>query len=115
MEQIKISGRLRTKVYENGVLIQDDTSDNMVVTRGLTALSKLMGGDDPAMGKPVDQGQVGTSAAVPAAGERSSLFIFIDSITSNTWPLSTTSPEVQRTSTMEPVMGAVRRETPAGP
>ena len=54
-----------------------------------------------------------SSVIVPAAGERISLFIFIATITSSGSPSCTSSPTRTSSSEIWPVIGAVRRTTPA--
>jgi hypothetical protein len=83
---ISIKGKLRTKVFQNDQLIADDESDNLVVDQGLLAMAKLMGGDDPAVGKPAAKVQVGTSATAPAAGDTTITAAFTKVISAVSYP-----------------------------
>jgi len=70
--KIGVVGRLKVKVYDlENKLVFENTSKNMVVDQGLIAISKLLGGDDPATGKPVAFGRVGDGITAPDASDTS--------------------------------------------
>jgi hypothetical protein len=65
-DTIKVTGRLRTRIYENDILILDDTSKNLVVDLGLQNIAQLLGGGT---GVILNKGSVGDSGAAPAPGD----------------------------------------------
>lgn len=86
---IKVVGSLRTRVYENDVLIQDHTSENMVVNQGLQALVKFLAASDPAFAKEITKGQSGTSNTAPAGTDVAITAPLTKNITATSHPTPT--------------------------
>lgn len=68
-ERLRVRGVVRFRMYENDVLIEDYTKDNLVVLVGLSQLAALIGG--ATTDKFVDTISFGTNNAAPALSDTS--------------------------------------------
>jgi hypothetical protein len=62
-------GILHYKVFKNGILFEENTEENLIVTIGRTDMAKLLAGDTA--GKPVTKIAFGTNGTAPTLADTS--------------------------------------------
>ena len=62
MDKITIKGRLSLRFYNNGVLVKEDTGDNLIVSNGYAKLLSALSGTNDVGIEKIQAGTNGTSA-----------------------------------------------------
>lgn len=89
-EQFQAKGTFNLRVYDkNDNLIEEYTEQNLIVSAGKQALSKLIGGGDPGYDKKVTKISFGTDGTAPSSGDTAITSPYTKAIGSVTYPDAT--------------------------
>jgi len=68
-DELKMKGTFTVRVYEDDVLLKEETYNNLIVGAGRNAVAALVGGDGTLADKVINQISFGTNGAAPTLGD----------------------------------------------